>query len=111
MILWCVIPIAVILLKTQKKPPSPPTSIAIQLHKLLKSVLPPRSSIIIGENARYSLPNDDLTVIDPTKTGKGFDKKICNICHCLKEHDEFDANQRVLEGTGKASFVRDIKRP
>ena len=53
---------------------------------------------LIGDDDLYLLPNDHLTKIDPTKTGKGFSQKICNICHCLKVHNEFAYNQSDKQG-------------
>lgn len=59
---------------------------------------------VIGKSADYILPNDSLKAIDPTKTGDGYPKKICNICHVLKAHDEFARNQTQKGG-------RIIRRP
>ena len=53
---------------------------------------------VIGENADFQLPSEKLTAIDPLKTGKGHPKKICNICHCLKEHEDFAKNQTDKKG-------------
>lgn len=53
---------------------------------------------LIGENADYLVPNNALTPIDPLKTGKGYPQKICNICHCLKEHADFERNQTDAGG-------------
>ncbi len=53
---------------------------------------------VIGEKANYILPNNTLIAIDPIKTGNGFPKKICNICHVLKEHSEFSRNQTQKDG-------------
>ena len=53
---------------------------------------------LIGEKTDYMLANKHLTPIDPTKTGKGYEKKICNICHCLKSHCSFAVNQTDAEG-------------
>lgn len=43
---------------------------------------------------------DDRHVIylDVKKTGKPFAKKICNICHLLKDMKEFDINQTDAKG-------------
>lgn len=53
---------------------------------------------VIGQNADYILTNSSLTAIDPTKTGDGYPKKICNICHVLKAHSEFARNQTQKGG-------------
>ena len=39
-----------------------------------------------------------LNIIDIRKTGKPYDKKICNICHILKKINEFDINQTDAQG-------------
>lgn len=53
---------------------------------------------VIGEKTDYMLANEHLMTIDPTKTGKGYEKKICNICHCLKEQSDFAINQTDSKG-------------
>lgn len=57
---------------------------------------------VIGEDAEYIIPNAELKYIDPLKTGKGYSKKICNICHVLKPHSGFAVNQTDAKG-GKTS--------
>ncbi len=53
---------------------------------------------LIGQNEDYMISNKSIAVIDPTKTGKGFSKKICNICHVLKPHSAFEINQTDAKG-------------
>lgn len=53
---------------------------------------------LIGKDQCYRIPNDHLAPLDPTKTGKGYDKKICNLCHVLKPHSEFEINQTDAKG-------------
>ena len=53
---------------------------------------------VIGTNAEFVVSSNDLVHLDPLKTGKGFVKKICNICHVLKKHSEFDPNQTDAKG-------------
>ena len=53
---------------------------------------------MIGRHEYFVLPNDFLEPIDPTKTGKGFDYKICNICHVLKSTSSFEVNQTDAKG-------------
>lgn len=53
---------------------------------------------IIGRNEEYMVASAALAAIDPTQTGKGFAKKICNICHALKAHEEFAVNQTDARG-------------
>lgn len=52
----------------------------------------------IGENKVVKAPINSLCVIDVEKTGKGYPKKICNICHLLKPIEEFEINQRDAKG-------------
>jgi len=59
---------------------------------------------VIGQGVDYMLPNNSLTAIDPTRTGDGYPKKICNICHVIKPHDQFARNQTQKGG-------RIIRRP
>ncbi|MCF8259092.1 MAG: Hpy99I family type II restriction endonuclease [Flavobacteriales bacterium] len=52
----------------------------------------------IGIGEEVSVPEESLHVIEVRKTGKGFQYKICNLCHILKEHKEFDINQTDGKG-------------
>ena len=47
---------------------------------------------------------DDFEVIDVRKTGDGFSKKICNVCHKLKKTKEFAKNQNAINN-------RSVRRP
>jgi hypothetical protein len=47
---------------------------------------------------------DDFEVIDVRKTGDGFSKKICNVCHKLKKTEEFVKNQNAINN-------RSVRRP
>ena len=47
---------------------------------------------------------DDFEVIDVRKTGDGFSKKICNVCHKLKKTKEFAKNQNAKNN-------RSVRRP
>ncbi len=53
---------------------------------------------IIGENANYLIAGRHLTPLNPLETDKGYAQKICNICHCLKDHNEFSRNQTDAGG-------------
>ncbi len=53
---------------------------------------------IIGRNDAYVLKNHNVRVFDPTKTGKGYDRKTCNKCHVLKDHADFEQNQTNAKG-------------
>ena len=52
----------------------------------------------VGKNETLRLPFIHIKAIDIEKTGKGFDDKICNICHILKKTEEFDVNQTDAKG-------------
>lgn len=47
----------------------------------------------VGSNKILEVKENDITSIDIEKTGKGFEFKVCNICHILKATDLFDKNQ------------------
>jgi len=52
----------------------------------------------VGSNQIIDVSNEKLSILDIKKTGKPYDKKICNICHILKEMKEFDINQTEAKG-------------
>ena len=52
----------------------------------------------VGINETLRLQFELIKPIDIEKTGKGFDYKICNICHILKRTEEFDINQTDAKG-------------
>lgn len=54
--------------------------------------------LFIGLQKSIDCPSQDIALIDITKTGKGYDKKICNVCAVLKDEDEFDINQTDAKG-------------
>lgn len=47
----------------------------------------------IGVDKSIKLNLNYIEYLDVSKTGKPYDMKICNICHILKNMDEFDINQ------------------
>lgn len=53
---------------------------------------------------QVELSKNDFEVIDVRKTGDGFSKKICNICHKLKKTTEFAKNQNAKDN-------RSVRRP
>lgn len=53
---------------------------------------------------KTTLNNNDFEVFDVNKTGDGFPKKICNICHKLLDTTQFAKNQN-----GKNN--RSVRRP
>ncbi|GAA6782514.1 hypothetical protein HpHA308_11180 [Helicobacter pylori] len=54
--------------------------------------------LFIGLNELKRVDFSELEAIDIYKTGKGYDKKICNICHILKNTDGFEVNQTDAKG-------------
>lgn len=54
--------------------------------------------LFVGKNKLLRVAFEKLSVIDADQTGKGYDNKICNICHILKETDDFDINQTDAKG-------------
>ncbi len=54
--------------------------------------------LFVGLNKILRVNFNSLKVIDAEYTGKGHDKKICNICHILKLTEEFDVNQTDAKG-------------
>ena len=54
----------------------------------------------VGSNKTLKVEESDVATIDLDKTGKGFNFKICNICHILKEIEFFDKNQTDAKGRG-----------
>lgn len=54
--------------------------------------------LFIGVNEIKKVNFDNLESIDIYKTGKGFDCKICNICHILKDTGSFEINQTDAKG-------------
>ena len=54
--------------------------------------------LFIGANLELKVDKSKIAVIDITKTGKPYEKKICNVCHILKPMYEFDVNQTDAQG-------------
>ena len=52
----------------------------------------------VGQNITLRLPFVDIKPLNVETTGKGFNSKICNICHILKSMDDFDVNQTDAKG-------------
>jgi len=50
------------------------------------------------------LSKQDIQIIDVKKTGDGFSKKICNVCHKLKNTTDFAKNQNAKNN-------RSVRRP
>jgi len=54
--------------------------------------------LFIGANKLTKIDVKDVTYLNIKKTGKPYDKKICNVCHLLKNMDEFEINQTDAKG-------------
>ncbi|HOO97868.1 MAG TPA: Hpy99I family type II restriction endonuclease [Caldisericia bacterium] len=54
--------------------------------------------LFIGKNKIIRVKLNNLKPINPEHTGKGYDVKICNVCHILKQSDDFDINQTDARG-------------
>ena len=52
----------------------------------------------IGKKKTIKTSSKNITFLDITKTGKPYKVKICNICHILKNDDDFDINQTDAKG-------------
>jgi transcription elongation factor Elf1 len=52
----------------------------------------------IGISKTVKTDSNHVAYLDIKKTGKPYDKKICNICHLLKDMREFDINQTDAKG-------------
>ena len=72
---------------------------------VIKSEIEDHSSIFfIRIWKQVELSKDDFEIIDVRKTGDGFTKKICNVCHKLKKTTEFAKNQNAKNN-------RSVRRP
>lgn len=54
--------------------------------------------LFIGVGRTHSVSLHKIQFIDVTQTGKPHPQKICNICHVLKDNDQFDINQTDAQG-------------
>lgn len=53
---------------------------------------------------QVELNKNDFEIIDVRRTGDGFSKKICNVCHKLRKTSEFAKNQNAKNN-------RSVRRP
>jgi len=57
------------------------------------------TAFFIGKRIEVQLEKHYLKYIDVTKTGKGYEYKICNVCHVLKRYlEDFEVNQTDARG-------------
>jgi len=54
--------------------------------------------LFIGKIETVKTDSNNVAYLDIKKTGKPYDKKICNICHLLKDMNEFAINQTDAKG-------------
>lgn len=54
--------------------------------------------LFIGANITIKMDSNHIAYLDIKKTGKPYDKKVCNICHILKDMKEFAINQTDAKG-------------
>ncbi len=52
----------------------------------------------IGKKKTIGTDISKISFLDVNKTGKPYPTKICNICHILKDENEFDINQTDAKG-------------
>jgi hypothetical protein len=52
----------------------------------------------IGVDKAVKTDNNHVAYLNIKRTGKGYNKKICNMCHLLKDMKEFDINQTDAYG-------------
>ncbi len=53
---------------------------------------------LIGPNEKWAVPRADIQEINVAETGDRFERKICNICHCLLPVSKFARNQNNQHG-------------
>ena len=56
------------------------------------------SVFFIGTNITLTTGVENIAYLDLKKTGKPYPQKVCNICHKLKNNNDFDINQTDAKG-------------
>ena len=64
-------------------------SLAVVLEELESELL----VLLPSKDQQYFVEKSHVSEIDIYSTGKGFDKKICNVCFVLKNIEDFPVNQ------------------
>ena len=64
---------------------------------------------LIGSDETWDVPIADVQDLDVTETGDKFDVKICNVCHCVLDVDEFEPNQRNKHGLVRRPSCRQCR--
>lgn len=74
--------------------------IPVRAVGLVKNVSAEEITIFfVGANKTVNTDGNHVDYLDIKKTGKPYEKKICNICHLLKDRlKEFDINQTDAKG-------------
>ena len=72
----------------------PENSLAIILEDLDHEVL----VFLPGQNQQFFVYKEHVLEVDIYSTGKGFARKICNVCFVLKPIDQFQVNQTDAKG-------------
>lgn len=62
------------------------------------------SIFFIGSGKKITLNKNNFKIFDPRRTGDGFAKKVCNVCHKLKKTTDFAKNQNAKNN-------RSVRRP
>ena len=72
----------------------PKNSVAIVQEEFANEI----RAFLPGMDMEFFVNRSETSEIDVEKTGKGYDKQICNICFVLKPESEFDINQTDSRG-------------
>lgn len=54
--------------------------------------------LFVGANLMVETDDKHVEYLDIKKTGKAYERKICNICYLLKDTNDFDVNQTDARG-------------
>ncbi|MBI3413254.1 MAG: Hpy99I family type II restriction endonuclease [Candidatus Aenigmarchaeota archaeon] len=75
------------------------SNIQVRAVGLVKNVSAGEITVLfIGANKTVKTDDNHIAYLDIKKTGKPYDKKVCNMCHLLKDMKEFDINQTDAKG-------------
>ena len=72
----------------------PKDSLAVVLKELETELL----VLLPSQDQKYFVDRSHVSEVDIFATGKGYDKKICNVCFVLKDIAEFQKNQTDAGG-------------
>ncbi len=78
---------------------NPIEDIAVNSVGLVMEVIENQATVFfIGKRRTMTTQKENLEFLDLAKTDKPYEVKVCNICHILKNNDEFDINQTDAKG-------------